>query len=136
MKWDDTFGTGHGMIDGDHQRLFRLYNDFREAVGKNQAKAVVADFLAALVEYADTHFKREEALMLRHQCPDYAKHKRMHDAFASFVVTLAQKVEVQEEDVNFLLNYIEIWLLGHILIVDKWLGEYLEAGGFGEKGEH
>jgi len=125
MDWDLAYAVGLDPVDEDHQRLFALYNRFSDAVKTGQSRALVGRFLSDLVDYSERHFRREEAIMRQHAYPDYAKHKRMHDAFADYVRTTAAGPEPSDEDVDFLHGYVAIWLCGHILVMDKWFGEWL-----------
>ena len=125
MDWDIAYAVGLDPVDGDHQRLFALYNRFSDAVNAGDSRAQVGRFLNDLVDYSETHFRREEGIMRQHRYPDYDKHKRMHDAFADYVRTTAAGPEPSDEDIQFLHGYVAIWLCGHILVMDKWFGEWL-----------
>ena len=125
MDWDIAYAVGLDPVDDDHQRLFALYNRFSDALKAGESREQVGQFLTELVDYSETHFRREEALMRRLDYPDYAKHKRMHDAFADYVRATAAGPAPSDDDVEFLHGYVAIWLCGHILVMDKWFGEWL-----------
>ena len=125
MDWDIAYAIGLDPVDGDHQRLFALYGRFSNAVTNGESRAEVGRFLGDLVDYSETHFRREEGIMRQHAYPDYEKHKRMHDAFATYVRATAAGPEPSDDDVQFLHGYVAIWLCGHILVMDKWFGEWL-----------
>lgn len=125
MEWDLAYATGMNPVDGDHQRLFELYNRFSHAVDTGESREQVGRFLTELVDYSETHFRREEGIMRARGYPDYVKHKRMHDTFADYVRKSAAGPEPSDEDIEFLQGYVAMWLSGHILVMDKWFGEWM-----------
>jgi len=125
MEWDAAYAVGQNAVDSDHQRLFALFNQFSNAVQAGESRASANRFLTELVDYSETHFRREEGLMRKLQYPDYEKHKKMHDTFAAYVRKLASDAQHSDEEIAFLQNYVEMWLCGHILVMDKWFGEWL-----------
>lgn len=129
MEWNETYAIGPGPVDQDHQKLFQLFNQFSGALASGNGIDGARHFLDALMDYSRYHFQREEALMRGLEYPDYAKHKRMHDGFADFVRKTAESLEQTPDDATFLQNYVEMWLCGHILVMDKWFGEWLAARG-------
>ncbi len=129
MEWSETYAIGQGAVDQDHQTLFHLFNQFSDALSTGGGIDSARSFLHELVDYSRYHFQREEAIMRGLGYPDYAKHKRMHDSFADFVHKTAETLGQEPDDVTFLQSYVEMWLCGHILVMDKWFGEWLDARG-------
>ncbi|MCW2247127.1 hemerythrin [Azospirillum fermentarium] len=129
MEWNEAYAIGPGPVDQDHQKLFHLFNQFSDALATGDGIGGARRFLDELMDYSRYHFQREEALMRGLDYPDYAKHKRMHDGFADFVRKTAESMGETPDDAAFLQNYVEMWLCGHILVMDKWFGEWLAARG-------
>lgn len=126
IAWQPGFGVGHGAIDGDHRRLFELFNEFATAVNENRGDAEIQGVLGELLEYTDYHFDREEGLMREHGYPDYAGHKAMHDAFVRQLHDVNNALDAGGEKGAYVLGVLGKWLTGHILGVDKKLGAFLE----------
>lgn len=126
IAWQPGFGVGHDAIDGDHRRLFELFNEFASAVNGNRGDAEIQGVLGELLEYTDYHFDREEGLMREHGYPDYAAHKAMHDSFVRQIHDVNSALDAGGEKGAFVLGVLGKWLTGHILGVDKKLGAYLE----------
>ena len=84
--------------------------------------------LSFLKNYTIRHFLFEEALLIQHKYPDYARHKLMHDDFKKSVDELVNKFERYgssaelSSDVNKVLVR---WLVNHIMREDKKIGEYI-----------
>jgi hemerythrin len=135
MKWTETYAIGQTGVDEDHQKLFELFNRFRDSVGAGQSRETYTPFLLELADYSRYHFLREEALMRQRGYPDYDKHKQMHDSFCDLVQKLVATGSPTDDDIEFLMNYVEMWLYGHILVLDKWFGEWLDGRGGKAAGE-
>jgi len=64
LQWSDALMIGHPIIDYDHQMLVNICNELHHAVKFNQGDAEVKQSLGRLVQYVETHFRREEALFM------------------------------------------------------------------------
>lgn len=127
MDWNPAYAIGQDTVDTDHQRLFELFNRFTAAIAAGETRESANRFLRELADYTDYHFRREEGLMRASGYPDAVRHKAMHDGFAAFVRQQSTTVEHDLEEVQFLQSYVEMWLCGHILVMDKWFGEWLDG---------
>lgn len=127
MDWDPAYAIGQDAVDADHQRLFALFSQFNAALAAGEARESANRFLRELADYSEYHFRREEGLMRASGYPDATKHKAQHDSFAAFVRKQSTTDEHDREEVQFLQNYVEMWLCGHILVMDKWFGEWLDG---------
>lgn len=125
VTWEDGYGVGHDGIDGDHRRLFELFNEFVTAVNDNRTDSDIENVLIELLEYCDNHFDREEKLMREFAYPEYEAHKAMHDAFVRQVHDVNNALDSGGEQGAYVLGFLGKWLSGHILGVDKKLGAYL-----------
>ncbi len=129
VAWDDDYGVGHDGIDGDHRRLFELFNEFVTAVNENRGDGDVEAVLVELLKYCDTHFDREEKLMREHGYPDYERHKALHDSFVREIYDINNAMDAGGEQGAYVLGMLGTWLSGHILGVDKKLGAFLKERG-------
>ena len=128
ITWSDDYATGNVGIDGDHQRLLALFNEFSLAVNLGKGDAVIRVVLDELVDYTHYHFAREELLMQENDYPEYARHKKMHDTFIRQVDDVGSHLSVGGDLGAFLLSFLAKWLSGHILGADRHLGRYLARG--------
>ena len=129
IAWSDHFATGNPGIDGDHQRLIDLFNEFAQAVNSGKGKAAIRGVLDELADYTHYHFAREELLMQEADYPGYARHKKMHDGFVKQVDDICAHLGGGGDFSTFILSFLSQWLSGHILGPDRQLGRYLEQGG-------
>ncbi|HKJ77385.1 MAG TPA: bacteriohemerythrin [Gammaproteobacteria bacterium] len=124
--WSDTLKVGHAAIDGDHRRLVSLVNQLHDAMKAGKGRDQCGDVLDELIEYANTHFKREEALMERAGFEGMARHKANHDKLLEQVRRL--RADFYDEKLSLtmdLMNFLKDWLNNHIMGQDKELAAFL-----------
>lgn len=92
-----------------------------------------------LLDYAEKHFTREEALMEQYKYPDYKLHKVSHGELYSVVIDLYKehkkialsnphKKEIKDIPTK-IAKLLSDWLLVHIADEDKRYGKYLNGKG-------
>jgi len=126
LIWDNTLSVQIQEIDEDHRRLVDLYNILIHAVVEENAANYIEAVMDELISCTVWHFKHEERLMLKYDYDGFAEHKAEHQELIESARELQQKLlhegkPVSSEDIQFL----EHWLIGHILGTDMDLGAYL-----------
>lgn len=132
MVWSKHFITGIEAIDHQHKGLFDLINATAPqlaTIGEAPARGV-RPLLDRLAQYALTHFRDEEALMVAGGIdPGYlARHQHSHTSFARDVT---QMISDASADHNVsgasLLRFLTGWLTFHILAEDQSMVRQLRA---------
>ena len=125
MIWSKNYETGNGLVDSEHQQIFKLVQKVIDAtLDSGDSIEATIDFLA---NYTATHFKHEEELMIESSYPDMPIHKKQHDDFVVEVMALRERV-LQENDNT--KNNIDIkkvivnWLTDHVLGSDKVMAAF------------
>ncbi len=126
LIWDASLSVEVDEIDDDHRRLVGLFNILNHAVADGDAPDYVEAVLEELINCTVWHFSHEERLMLKFEYQGYAEHKAEHQALLEGAGALREKFlqqgkRISSEDIR----YIERWLTGHVLGIDKDLGAYL-----------
>ena len=123
--WDEeTMGTGLPIIDAQHKKLFKEFNEFSEAVAKKKTREAASELLDFLQFYAAWHFGQEENCMNEYKCPVAAQNKQAH---AEFVKKFSQFYEqwqagtMTPELANQTYIELENWLVIHVAQVDTQL---------------
>lgn len=75
-KWDDSYRTGHVLVDRQHQELFRMVNELHDAIIEGKGNDVLAPTLKKLAKYTVEHFRDEEVLMASINYPMLVPHKK------------------------------------------------------------
>lgn len=128
--WRDQMDLGYPPLDDEHK-------DFLSVVQKATEAAKVGDFATMewvfekSYEYARDHFSHEEDIMERIQFPDIEAHMKAHQIFIKNISELRQQYEVsasapeKQQIAIKTANFLNVWLLGHILSRDKVMKPYL-----------
>lgn len=121
---------GIDQIDEEHRHLFELINDVMELLHNNAVTDKyhqLNELLDNLKEYADTHFKHEEAYMESIKDPELAMQKEQHQEFCEKIDALDIKSkdseEEQQETLEEMMLYLTKWLYHHILGSDIMIGK-------------
>lgn len=126
LIWDETLSVQIQEIDEDHRRLIELFNILNHAVAEGDAANYIEAVMEELISCTAWHFRHEERLMLKYGYEGLVEHKAEHQELIESARELQQKIlqegkPVSNEDIEFL----ERWLVGHILGTDMDLGSYL-----------
>ena len=130
VKWNDSYSVGVKVIDEQHMKLIRLTNKLFGSCMSGQERtktdSIFMDVVHEVIDYVGYHFSTEEKIMERIDYPEYKMHKHEHVAFV-------KEVLIKVEDFNFgksnaaltFVYYLRDWILHHIAINDKKLGNSL-----------
>lgn len=123
MTWSVKMSVGVPELDDDHKGLIRIINQLAENVGEESRRNVVRQCLVALMRYAETHFAREEQVMVACGFPGLEVHQGEHRTFVADIKALTARFEEPSQELTALvsdelLNYLKSWLNHHILIED------------------
>ena len=130
ISWTDDLSVSHAGIDDDHRQLITLINQLNEAMIVGKGTSVIQEILDELIRYTSAHFSNEEALMRKHDYPQYREHKALHEDLLQKVGDLRHRLHRGEPVLSQeVMHFLKTWLTKHILGTDKKLGEYLQARG-------
>jgi len=134
--WNDSYKTGHKIVDAQHQELFRMVNELHDAIVAGKGKEILQPTLEKLAKYTIEHFRSEEALMTGVKYPALGTHKRKHDDLTKQVRELVEKFRTGKAVLSITLsNFLADWLRHHIKEDDMALIKYTQAhpGGLAAK---
>ena len=128
--WSDRYSVGIGSIDTQHQKLVALINELYGAIVSGNSAPALSKVLDGLAEYTVSHFSTEEGLMRWHGYPDYAKHKAEHDKLVAQVKQLQLDLRAGKKSLSQeVMSFLQTWLIGHILGMDKKYSRFLQDAG-------
>ena len=129
VTWTPALAVGIEEIDGQHRELFRRAELFLGSF-ETCSRQEIGVLLSYLRFYVVTHFGSEEAWMRDAAYPDYAAHKKQHDAFLKDLLALSSENErrggpgLQPARVAAFLGD---WLTEHVSRTDLALAQWLLA---------
>lgn len=123
MNWDDQLKIGNQMIDDDHGKILKIYNnlvDISQGIGYFDEFARV---LSDMTIYALQHFEKEEAYMKQFNYPKLEQHIEIHRNYIYKVAMFNVNYRVATE-VDEVLEFIKNWWFGHIQGADMEYEKY------------
>jgi hemerythrin-like metal-binding protein len=129
VEWKDEYNTGEPEIDKQHKILFQYLADLESQM---KAGDVSDRYIKMLLDnlgiFTRRHFCYEEICMRRHKCPIAAKNKEIHTKLLDAYTQYCERFEIEgmsEELVQGLHDFLESWLINHILKIDTQLRDCL-----------
>jgi hemerythrin-like metal-binding protein len=130
IKWDPVvYGVGAPEMDEQHKRLFSMISGLFEAERTGKSKEAVGRILDGLIDYAVSHFAKEEEYLRRIGFPDFGSHKKKHEELAAQVTHMYKDYREGSNSVMKLYGFLTDWLQDHIRKEDKRYGEYALRSG-------
>ncbi len=130
ISWNDTLSIGVEVVDGQHKKMIEMVNELHAAMKAREGYAVLNLIFMGLADYTKTHFSTEEDIMLSHEYPEYAAHKKEHEDLIAQVAELRKRADRKELNITIdLLHFLRDWVKNHIMNTDKKLGNFLNSRG-------
>ena len=128
LRWRDSMALSVPVIDADHKRLFELLSRLRFLDLAGEDRRAIADALAELLLYTQTHFRREERLMELGGYPGLAAHRRLHRQFTDRVTEITARFGQNGAGLktSSICDLLSNWLVDHVLGEDMKLKPYVE----------
>lgn len=130
IKFDDSYVIGIGAVDTKHKILMMSYNTLvNDAMKFRRSRSrarILSERLKPLIGTFGEHFSEEEDIMFRENYPGLFRHVCQHDQFMRDILTLSDEIENERADFEQLIFFIGAWLSGHILISDRYFGDFYE----------
>ena len=125
MEWDDSYSVGVADLDDDHKKLISIINRVQEM--KDSGKSMLWA-LEELEHYAQHHFSSEEAYLADVDYAELVEHKEEHQAFHDWLKSVRISLSSDPEAGFYLAerinDYLQKWLVNHILETDmKYKGQ-------------
>jgi hemerythrin len=117
LVWSDELNTGIVEIDRQHRRIVDYINRLKEAQLKQDTK-MVADVVAACVDYTLTHFSYEEQLQQEAGYEFLDVHKKVHALFTQRITEYQRRLKADDDVVVELHDMLARWLVNHIKLDD------------------
>ncbi|MBF0214611.1 MAG: bacteriohemerythrin [Magnetococcales bacterium] len=131
IRWRDSLSVGVQAFDVDHKNLIEQINQLNVAMDQKQGAPQLQSILDELINYATTHFTREERLLNDHGYDGVTEQHHQHVKFINYI--REQNRELSREDsfalASELLKFLKDWLLQHILKHDMGYKAFLAAKG-------
>jgi hemerythrin len=129
LVWKDEYSVGVAMIDAQHQMFIGIINELYSAIMSKKEKDVLDDIFKQLVAYTQFHFQTEERYFDEFDYDGTEEHKAAHKKLVDQVVELQNQESDIMQDPFKLLDFLEDWLIDHIMGMDKLYGPCFNEHG-------
>ncbi|NCP39285.1 MAG: bacteriohemerythrin [Rhodoferax sp.] len=121
FPWNPLMETGIAEVDAQHRVLVGMLNRLADQHVHGANEQDVTTVLAELANYADYHFRTEEAVWQADLAGDtwLEEHARIHQKFFAHIAKLREGGRDFKTVIDELFDYLTRWLIGHILGDDK-----------------
>jgi len=125
--WSPELSVGVEAIDNDHKRLFQLFYE-AHLITHNKEKEHLFDQLAGnLILYTESHFRREETIMVASSYPFCDSHFALHRTITqNLQQRLQQTLEGNDSVANFVV-FLKDWFIEHIKGTDQQISQYTKG---------
>lgn len=124
LHWTQDLSVGVSEIDDDHKKLFELFHEAWLLSQKQTDNASLSSLAAELIEYTQSHFKREEAIMAASAYPYCENHFAIHE---QLIKQLTQQyyllIKEQKSAKDFML-FLNDGFIEHIKETDQRITSY------------
>ncbi|MDE2369008.1 MAG: hemerythrin family protein [Burkholderiales bacterium] len=130
MPWSDMLSVGVASIDQQHRILVGILNELGDSMEAGIGTWDESVAMTRLVDYTESHFAFEEALMRRVGYADLDAHEQEHRLLFQQVADLmARSTSGERLGTQALLVFLRDWLTSHIMGTDRALGLSLNRVG-------
>ncbi|MDD5285078.1 MAG: bacteriohemerythrin [Desulfuromonadaceae bacterium] len=130
FTWSDACSIQVAEFDGHHQRLFDIANTIAKHLHNGSERKSLANAFESLVEYTHYHFSAEEKLMEFYGYPETDGHTRKHKDLICQVLEYRDQVLANDLPAKAgFTNFMEHWLVRHVLEEDRKYGAFLNEKG-------
>ena len=129
IDWSDVLSVGINEMDDEHKELFRRINALLVALLQNSPMPEVLRLFDSVGDYAQEHFRDEEALQQKYQYPRMSGHKELHAQFLQELGKIRSRLTTEGFHTGVLIHIqdkVVQWLLEHIGRVDKDYGLFIQ----------
>lgn len=115
LEWDEGLRTGEQVADREHQEFIYLVNTFLNGLAAGKADKILDTFLAHLIEFAQEHFRKEEALLRgRIEPPSFVRYRDDQRNRVSELKMLKNGYARAKLGVNDVVPFFKDWVYDHV----------------------
>jgi len=126
FRWSQENEVFLGQIDAEHRDLYRVAEEFEQAIKDNAPLAQRKAHLDSLVAHMQDYFCHEEWIMQSTSYPSYGWHKQQHETARRRLKLFAPLIENGEDEAaDLFLEFLSGWLEDHTSVTDRMMGAYV-----------
>jgi len=119
IEWDASLCIGNKIIDGQHEHLFKMFENLRKASQSANKDAESARCISEMMRYVDSHFADEEMHMKSTGFRGLEEHRALHKEFVDKVKDYIDSCGSGYVPYADMLEFLTKWLTEHIMVEDR-----------------
>lgn len=120
LQWEEKYSVGVEEIDNQHKKMFAVINELLDAIEMNSPESHLSNIIESLVKYKKFHFETEEKYFKEFNYEEAEDHIAKHKDFNNKLASLKEKYPENTIEFAFeLVDFLEDWLIGHLMITDQ-----------------
>lgn len=129
FQWQDSYKIEQETIDQEHHKLFEIALKTLDHQNNENPKEFIKSCVKELYNYMKIHFENEEKIMETIGYPLYSSHKKLHDNIIEQMNGFIRQIPTMKftEFERKLIEYMDIWLISHIIYDDKKIQCFIES---------
>ncbi len=130
LEWDDKYSVEVEEIDNQHKLMFKTINELIDAIYTTPTKEKLEPIIEQLINYKKYHFATEEKYFIEFNYEKKDDHIAKHRLFTKRLEEL--QGEAGEDQLTFafkLVDFLEDWLIDHLMTVDQEYKACFKAHG-------
>jgi len=124
-QWTEDLSVGVSEIDADHKIMFQLFNEAYLLSKKEPDSTNLYRLVSELVDYTESHFKREEAVMAASAYPYCENHFAIHRQLIKQIKQQFYQVEAGQKSSAAFVIFLKNWFIEHIEGIDQRISSYI-----------
>lgn len=119
IVWTEKLSVGVKLFNEEHKQLISYINRLNNALEIRSTQKTMEEILTGLFDYTKSHFKDEEIAMIKHEYPNFTKHKIEHDKLTKQVIDFKDRLKGGKTSFSLeLMQFLSDWLIDHIQNTD------------------
>ena len=130
LEWEERYSVGVEEIDNQHKHMFETINKLLDLISTNTPEENLGSVIDGLIKYKIFHFQTEEKYFKEFNYEGAEEHIQKHREFNDKLLALKAKYSNYTIEFAFeLIDFLEDWLINHLLVVDhKYIKCFHEHG--------
>lgn len=130
INWNTNLSVNVQEMDDQHKILIGIINQLHEAMRAGKGSEEVVLITEQMINYAHSHFKAEERILVVKSYPGFTQQKSEHDVFLKKALGFKNDVAQGKMALSVpVSNFLREWLVNHIQVEDKKYGMFLNSRG-------
>jgi hemerythrin-like metal-binding protein len=120
LVWEEDYSVNVKEIDEQHKHLFVIINQLVDVINDVPREGTILPIVNEIIAYKAAHFGTEDKYFHQFNFEGTLEHEKVHQGFGQKIKELQAANEGDVIALAFdLVDFLEDWLIGHLMNMDK-----------------